>query len=336
MTLKIAVVGAGFMGGLHARTVAETEDATLAAIVDSDVNGGKKAAEGFGCSYLPTVEDALDQDIDAFVVAVPDRAHVAPASAVLRAGKPVLLEKPMADTLEGARTIARAADESGARLLVGQLLRFDPRYAGAAEAVASGAVGQPLHVTAGRFASRDVGLRMAGTSSVLFYMGVHDVDAMQWVTGQRITRVYARSVSTLMPSHGVDSEDAILTVCDLADGSIGQLFTGWTRTSHDPVGIDGRLEVMGTEGTVNVDVRDHGLRVLGASGLSTPDALHWPEVQGRIRGDLAAEVRHFVSAVRHDHEFTLSVAEAMRAVAVNDAIFRSLNSGQPEDVEPVV
>lgn len=336
MTLTIAVVGAGgFMGGLHARTVAESEGATLAAIVDADPTSGRKAAEYFGCRYLPSVEEALGTGIDAYIVAVPDRAHVGPSTALLRAGKPVLLEKPMADTLSGARAIAQAATEGDARLMVGQLLRFDPRYAGAAEAVASGAVGTPLHITAGRVASRDVGLRMAGSSSVLFYMGIHDVDAMQWVTGQRITRVYARSVNTLMSSHGVDSEDAILTVCDLSGGAIGQLFTGWTRTSADPVGIDGRLELMGTEGTVGVDVRDHGLSVFGPGGLSTPDALHWPETNGRIRGGLAAEVRHFVAALREERDFLVPVEDALAGVAVNDAILRSVTSGAPEDVEPV-
>ena len=335
MTTKIAVVGAGFMGMLHARTVAESAEAELTAIVDRDADAGRRGAGELGTRHLSEVEDALSEDIDAFIVAVPDRAHVAPARTILRAGRPVLLEKPMADTLEGARAIAAAADEGGTRVMVGQILRFDPRYAGAAAAVAAGDIGEPLHVTAGRIAARDIGLRMAGTSSVLFYLGVHDVDAMQWVTGRRITRVYSRSVSKLMPSHGVRSEDAIFTVAELDDGTIGELFNGWTRRSDDPVGIDGRLEVMGTEGTVTVDVRDHGLRVYGDAGLTTPDALHWPEVNARIRGDLAAEVRAFVANVRDGAPFPVPTDAAMRNVAVNDAILRSVDSGKPEDVEIV-
>lgn len=335
MTIRIAVVGTGFMGMLHARTVAECAEATLAAVVDTDPGAGGRAAAELGVAHHASVDEALAHDIDAYVVAVPDRAHVGPASAILRAGRPVLLEKPMADTLDGARTIADAARDGGAGLMVGQLLRFDPRYVGAAEAVASGAIGEPIHVTAGRIASRDVGLRMAGSSSVLFYLGVHDVDAMQWVTGRRIVRVYSRAVSKLMPANGIESEDAILTVADLEDGTIGELFNGWTRRSDDPVAIDGRLEVMGTEGTVNVDVRDHGLRVYGGDGLATPDALHWPDVNGRIRGDLAAEVRHFVTVLRDGGEFAVPTADAMRNVAVNDAILRSVASGRPEDVEDV-
>lgn len=335
MTTRIAVVGTGFMGGLHARTVAESAEATLAAVVDPNAEAGRRVADEFDTLHVTSIEEALDRDIDGYVVAVPDRAHVVPASTILRTGKPVLLEKPMADTLDGAQAIAQAAYDGGTTVMVGQILRFDPRYAEAARAVRSGAIGEPLHVTAGRIASRDIGLRMAGSSSVLFYLGVHDVDAMQWVTGQRITKVYSRAVRKLMRASGVESEDAILSVVELADGSVGELFNGWTRRGDDPVAIDGRLEVMGTEGSINVDVRDHGLRVFGSDGLTTPDGLHWPEVNGRIRGDLAAEVRNFVGVVRGDTEPVVPTPDAMRNVAVNDAILRSVESGMAEDVAEI-
>lgn len=334
--MKIGVVGVGFMGQLHATTVSQVESTHLAAVVDLNEETGRSVAGDLGAAYHRTVGDALGHDgIDAYVVALPDRHHVEATSTLLRAGKPVLLEKPMAHDLAAARTIAAAAETGGTRVMVGQLLRFDPRYAGAARAVADGEIGEVLHTKAGRIAARGIGTRMNGTSSVLFYLGVHDADAIQWVTGHRATRVYSRAVSKLMPSLGVQSEDAILSTVDFADGSVGQLFNGWTRTENDPVGIDGRLEVFGTEGSLEIDVRDHGLTVFGKSGLQVPDGLHWPEVNGRIRGDLAAEVRHFAAAVENDAPFVVPVEDAMRAVALNDAILRSVESGQPEEVDQV-
>lgn len=336
MPLNIAVVGTGFMGQLHARTVAESPAATLAGVVDINEAAGRPVAERLGTTYYPSVSEALaDSSIDGFVVALPDRLHEDGAVEILRAGKPVLLEKPMAHTLEVARRIAAAAEEGDARLLVGQILRYDPRYVAAAEAVKAGKIGEPLHLNAGRVASRDIGTRMNGTSSVLFYVGIHDVDAIQWVTGQRITRVYSRAVSKLMPSLGVESEDAILSVVDLENGGVGELFNGWTRSSDTPVQIDGRLEIFGTDGVCEVDVRDHGIKVYGKDGFELPDGLHWPEVNDRIRGDLAAEFAHFVHALTSDTPFVISVQEAMRDVAVNDAILRSVSSGRPEDVEVV-
>lgn len=335
MTVKVAVVGAGFMGRLHARTVAESGEANLAAIVDSDPATGRAAAEELGTRYLNEIEIALDEDIDAYVLAVPDRSHVGPAATLLRSGRPVLVEKPMADTLDGAHTIAQAAVDGGTSVMVAQLLRFDPRYVGASAAVTAGDIGEPLHATAGRIAARDIGLRMNGSSSVLFYLGVHDIDAIQWITGRRITRVYSRAVSKLMPSLGVQSEDAIFTVADMEDGTIGELFNGWTRRSDDPVEIDGRFEVMGTDGSIEVDVRDHGLHIYGQRGPALPDGLHWPEINARTRGNLAAEVRAFVTAVRDGVPFPVSTEAAMQDVAVNDAILRSVQSGQPADVATV-
>jgi predicted dehydrogenase len=336
MTLNVAIVGAGFMGQLHAKSVADCDTARLAAIVDINADSGRAVADGFGVNHYSTVEDALQAGgIDAYVVALPDRHHAGAASTLLKAGKPVLLEKPMAHSLAAAKEIAQAAQAGGARLMVAQLLRFDPRYVAAAKAVADGLIGEPLHAKAGRIANRVVGTRMNGTSSVLFYLGVHDADAIQWVTGSPVNRVYSRAVSKLMPSLGVQSEDAIVSVVDFENGAVGQLFNGWTRMETDPVGIDGRLEVFGTEGVVEVDVRNHGINIYGRDGLLLPDALHWPEVNGRVRGDLAAETRHFITAVANDEPFVISVAEAMRAVAVNDAILASVQTGAPTDVEVV-
>lgn len=336
MSFKIAVVGAGFMGQLHAQAVSDSPAAELAAIVDLNIEAGQRSADRFDVRYHQQLSDALDDEtIDGFIVALPDTLHRDVSVEILEAGKPLLVEKPMAHTLEAAREIAAAAERGGARLLVGQILRYDPRYVAAAEAVRAGKLGEPLHVKAGRIADRGVGIRMNGTSSVLFYLGIHDVDAIQWITGQRITRVYSRAVSKLMPALGVDSEDAIVTVFDLENGGVGQLFNGWTRAEDTPVKIDGRFELFGTEGVVEVDVRDHGVKIYGKDAFELPDALHWPRVNGRMRGDLAAEVTHFAHAVHSGEPFVLSVEEAIRDVAVNDAILRSVASGQPEEVETV-
>jgi len=333
---RIVVVGAGFMGSLHATAVAQSPIASLTGIVDHDRASGSQRAAALGVAYFPSLEAAIDAGIaDAFVVALPDRAHVATSLALLVAGYPILVEKPLADTLEGARAIAAAAAGGTGRVLVGHILRFDPRYVGAAAAVANGEIGDLLHIRAGRFATRDIGVRMAGASSVCFYLGVHDVDAVQWVSGSAITEVSSVAVAKQLPALGIDSEDAILSVIRLENGAVGQLFNGWTRREDGPVQIDGRFEAFGTDGTVEIDVRDHGLRVSTVEGYRTPDGLHWPTVNGVIAGDLAAEVAHFAHAVSTGAPFVVPLDAAVRAVAVNDAILRSVASGRPEAVAPV-
>src|SRR5438045_4707825 len=222
MRLRVAVVGAGFMGQLHARVISESPLAQLAAVVDVDQDVAERVASNLGVAWYRSV-DAICEDkaVDAAIVAVPDTAHVEPATRLLHSGKAVLLEKPMAHTLDAARRIAEVARSSGSRLMVGHILRFDPRYAGAAAQVAEGAVGKPLHVTAGRFTFRDVGTRMAGRSSPCFYLGIHDIDAMQAVTGRRVTRLYARAVGTGSESSIPPTDDAIVATRQLEGGVAG-------------------------------------------------------------------------------------------------------------------
>jgi myo-inositol 2-dehydrogenase/D-chiro-inositol 1-dehydrogenase len=331
--LNLALVGAGFMGRFHAQAIAECDGARLAAVIDLAEAAGRPLAEAWGAAYLRDAEAGLGRgDLDGFVVALPDRLHEAVTCRLLEAGKPVLLEKPMAHSLAAARAIA-ASERKGGRLLVGHILRFDPRYVEAAAAVREGRIGQPIHASSGRFTVRDIGTRMNGTSSVCFYLGVHDVDALQWITGREIRGVYSRAVSKLMPSLGVTSEDAIFTTCEMTDGMVGQLHSGWSLPSDVPTGIWARTEVIGTEGLIDLDVRDHGLRTLSRSAWRLPDGLHWPTVNGRIMGDLHEEIRHFAQAIRDDLPFVVPVADALRAVAVNDAILRSVASGRVELVE---
>lgn len=335
MALRLGIVGAGFMGALHARCAAGLAGARVTAIVDTDAERARTLAETHGASAHGDVDAALRANAaEAWIVALPDRLHRDATVRLLEAGCPVLVEKPMAHALEDARAMA-AAEARGGRLMVGHLLRFDPRYVTAARTVAEGGIGEPLHGSSGRFSHVDLGVRMAGTSSVLFYLGVHDADALQWISGRRITRVYARAVSQLMPSRGVASEDAILTTCELEGGMIGQLHAGWTLPSGAQSGIYARTEIFGTAGIVDIDVRDSGLTLFTSGAWSQPDALHWPTVNGRITGDLYEEQRHFVEAVLKDLPFLVPVRDALRNVAVNDAILRSVASGRPEDVERV-
>jgi predicted dehydrogenase len=333
--VRLALVGAGFMGRLHARAIASSDVARLTVVVDPDPRAAALAAE-HGARSVGSLEEALAlEDVDGFVVAVPDRAHVEPACALLAAGRAVLLEKPMADTLEGALAIAAAERSGGGRLLVGHLLRFDPRYAQAAETIAAGRLGEILFLSSGRVSSQSLGERMAGSSSVLFYLGVHDADLVQWLSGQRVTRVFSRAVSKAMAARGVPGEDAILTTCELDGGAVAQLYAGWTLRDDAPSPVNARTTVVGVEGSLEIDVRDHGLRIHDAGGYRLPDALHWPEANGRVIGDLAEELRHFAVSVAAGTPFLVGVEDALRAVAVNDAILRSVASGQPEAVREV-
>jgi predicted dehydrogenase len=125
----------------------------------------------------------------------------------------------------------------------------------------------------------------------------------------------------------------IVTNAELEDGIVGQLYAGWTLRPDTPSPVNARTTVVGTDGALEVDVRDHGLRLHTGAGWALPDALHWPQAHGRTMGDLAEQLRHFVVAVRRGEPFQMDVGDAVSTTAVNDAILRAVRTGRPEEVE---
>lgn len=320
------------MGGLHARALSEAELASLVAVVDPDERIGTEVADRWRSAWYPNVETLLEKvEFDVAVVAVPDTEHERPVVELLGSGKSVLVEKPLAHNLDAARNMVAASRRRG-RLMVGHILRFDPRYRIAAETVAAGTIGAPAHVATRRFNWTDVGKRLRGRSSTCFYLGIHDADATQWVTCKRIQRVVAHSTSVIMRHNGVESEDAIYVTSALEDGVLGSMQFGWSLPPTAPSGILASLEIMGTAGMLSLDASEPGVRVSGSTRTDYPDGMLWPIIGGRITGDLAAETDHFLRSVLKDSEFVISLDDAASAVAVNDAVLRSLASGGWEEV----
>ena len=159
-------------------------------------------------------------------------------------------------------------------------------------------------------------------------MGVHDVDAMQWVARSLITRVYARKREVL----GTGNEDALYAVVDFENGAIGLIDYSWAWPDGMMNGYRAALEIVGTRSAAALDVTDQGLYLVGESGTSGGDTRLWPEINGEIVGDLRDEIAHFVKAVRTGAPFVQDYREALAAIPVLDALAASARSGQPVDV----
>src|ERR1051325_10937109 len=150
--MRIAVFGLGFMGSTHLKAWRNIPGATLFAVADesekrltgdlSDIQGniggpGEKMDFSRVRTYRTTAEALADSEIEAVDICLPTDQHVAVAAAALRAGKHVLLEKPMALDAAGADTLLEAARQSGHILMTGQVCRFNPSYHAAAEMLKS-------------------------------------------------------------------------------------------------------------------------------------------------------------------------------------------------------
>jgi predicted dehydrogenase len=326
-TTRIAVVGAGRMGQVHARIVEENPRATLAAIVDPFEDTGRRVADQYGAPWFATLADAIaGTSLDGVIIAVPDKLHVGVTVDALAAGLHVLVEKPLADTLEGARKIAAAAESSDSKVLVGHVLRHDPRFRTAAETVKSGRLGSPVHFRASRIVPRSVGVANRGASPLYMYQGIHDIDLVQWISGSPITRVCAVTAAKILPALGVPGVDAALILCELADGTVGTIEVSWSLLDSTPSGLVSQFELYGTDGTIRVDVTGEGVELSTEDGYSLPNTILSPELDGRIEGVVPQQFEYFLQMIEFDKPSRIGIEEAVSAARVLDAIGESLET----------
>lgn len=163
---RLAVVGAGAMGSNHARVIAESGVAELAMIIDTDSARGRALAERFSCAYAPDIEAA--RGCDGAVIATPSQIHATQALTLLEMGVPLLVEKPIAPTIEESRSMVAAAASRALPLMCGFVERFNP----AVTTVLALLEKRPVHV---------VGLRHSPatprtTLSAVFDLLIHDID----------------------------------------------------------------------------------------------------------------------------------------------------------------
>ncbi|PDQ35306.1 MAG: hypothetical protein B5766_06825 [Candidatus Lumbricidophila eiseniae] len=327
-TTRVAVVGAGRMGQVHCRIVSENPRATLAAVVDPFEDSGRRAAEQHAVPWFATLDEAITATkLDAVIIAVPDKLHVGVTVHALEVGLHVLVEKPLADTLEGALTIAASAEKSSSKVLVGHVLRHDPRFRLAANTVCSGKIGESVHVRASRIVPRSVGVANRGASPIYMYQGIHDIDLVQWITGSPIVRVCATTACKILPALGVEGVDVALILCELEDGTIGSIEISWALLDSAPSGLASSFELYGTEGTLKVDVTAEGVDLLTADGHSLPNTVLSPELDGSLEGVVPQQFEYFLQMIEFDRPSRIGIDEAVSAARVLDAIGESLTTG---------
>ena len=327
-SLRTAVIGVGAIGALHARIYREHPLAELVAVVDANVHTAQTVGGLLGVPYFATVSDLLDGcRFDAASVAVPEHHRYEVAMPLARAGKHLLLEKPLARSLAETDRLVADLAATGVLTMVNFILRFDPRYSEAKAAAASGRLGD-LHTIFVRRRGSSLGADVYGPwTDLLISTGIHDLDVMAWLADSSVIRVYAETISRRSARYGHD--DAAMVLVRFDNGIIGSLETSWVLPTSIPAPLDASLQVVATDGGVFVDGSNHGLTVIDAERVNLPDLAHWPITRDRVQGDLAASLDHFIRSVRDNVPPEVTLADARLAHAMVDAAKRSARLNQP-------
>jgi predicted dehydrogenase len=184
--IRMAVVGCGHLGAIHARLLAARADAELVAVVDPLAESRDRVAAAHGCRAVAEPRDLLGL-VDAAVVAAPTGLHTAVSLPLLEGGIDLLVEKPIAAGVEDARAIVIAARRHGRTVAVGHVERFNPAWQAAAAHVVDATVVEAVRTAPFTFRSLDVG--------VVHDLMIHDIDLVLALDPGRIERVEARGIA---------------------------------------------------------------------------------------------------------------------------------------------
>jgi len=317
--VKVAVVGVGTMGVLHAEAYSRNRAAELQAVADVRQGVASKAAERFGVRAFSDLGQMLNEtDVEAVSICTNDGQHTDPALACFAAGKHVLLEKPIATTLPDADEIIRAAKQAGVKFLVGQIVRFDPAYSHVKTRLDSGELGELEVVYARRLNHLGSQDTLQGRISVLSFLGVHDFDYVRWLSQSEPVRVHTESVAKVHRAAGHDVEDHTFTLIRFANGVVACVEAGWVLPDSHPRKADFKLEVIGTRGMAQVDLLGGNLAVCTERGWELP-----PMGQA-----LDAEIAHFINCILDDGPPLVSGEDGREALRLSLAAQESAKTGR--------
>jgi predicted dehydrogenase len=303
--IRVAVVGAGEFGRNHARVYSELPGAELIGIVDINAERAKQVAAEFNTVALPGIESLAGQ-VDAVTVAVPTAQHAKIGCALLRQGIDVLVEKPMATSIDEADELIAAAAESKRVLQVGHLERFNP-----AVVAAMGIMRRPLFFEVHRlgiYTPRSLDI------DVVFDVMIHDLDILLALVGEPVTDVKAVGIPVV--SNKVDIAHARL---EFASGAVANVTA--SRVSTERVR---KMRFFQEHEYVSLDyTRQDALRVR-VKELGPPPEFDFEKLATEPQEPLKAELSEFIIAVRERNRPGVDGEAGRRALELAERVAASI------------
>ena len=326
--LRIAVIGAGRIGKIHAGNVSRNPRVRLIAVVDPMEAAARALAEQHGCGWATQAKDLIaGNEIDAIIVGSPTDTHIELIDQAAAAGKAVLCEKPIGLDIDKVNRCLGNLARNPVPLLLGFNRRFDPSAAALKRAILAGEVGTVRQVI---ISSRDPGpppLSYLASSGGLFRdMTIHDLDMGRWLLGEEPVEVYATASCLVDPQvANYNDYDTAMIVMRTASGSQCHI----NNCRQAVYGYDQRLEVFGSAGMVmNDNLRPTTLRRFNERTTEVREPLLNFFLE-RYAESYMRELDAFVDVVLQNKPVPVTGEDGRRALMLADAALESARSGKP-------
>jgi len=311
--MKICVVGNGAFGKKHLDAISNIEGAEVVCLVGRREEGTKKVAEEFNVpNYVLTLEDALKYDFDAAIITSPTQIHAQQAIALMDAGKHVMIEIPMADSLADAQAIVDKQKETGLVAMAGHTRRFNPSHQYVHNKITAGELKiQQMDVQTYFFRRTNtnaLGEPRSWVDHLLWHHACHTVDLFAYQTGEEIVDVQAMQ-GPINPELGIAMDMSI--GLKTASGAICTLSLSFNN--------DGPL------GTFFRYICDNGTYIARYDDLFTgkEEQIDVSNVAVSMNG-IELQDREFISAIKDGREPNASVQQALSAMKVLDALEKAM------------
>ncbi len=327
--LRVGLAGLGSMGRNHLRILAGRTDCRLAAVADPmrEILAAATTATG-AQGFAEPLAMIAEAELDAIVIAAPTTAHVPLALAAIERGLAVLVEKPLAATVEEGLQIVDAATATGVPVQVGHVERFNPAVLELGRLLAEGWLSSVYAIASRRAGPFPARIRDVG---VTVDLATHDVDILSWIAGERPVRVYAETAQRIHADH----EDLLFGLLHFPSGATGMLDVNWLTPAKRR-----QLVVVGEEGMFELDYLTQRLTFTRA------DTAHplliggfAPTFEGQVAElpvanaePLAAELDAFLRVVREGGRPIVDGQDGLWAVAVANAMLAAAAERRPIDL----
>ncbi|WJI09225.1 Gfo/Idh/MocA family oxidoreductase [Methanobacterium sp. CWC-01] len=312
--VNVGVIGVGAMGHNHVRVYSRLKNANLMAVSDLMKGTLAEVSKKYQTVGFVDYDNILKMpEIEAVSVCVPTTYHHEVVMGAIEQGKHVLVEKPIAFTLDEARDMIRAAKREGVKLATGHVERFNPAVLEAKKLIREGLIGEIVSVSAKRVGPFPPRIKDVG---VTIDLAIHEVDVMAYLLDSPASKVYAHVGSRL---EKCEFEDHAEIMMEFYNGASGVLEVNWLTPYKQR-----KLEVTGTDGIISLDYIDQDVEIFGKNARKVRVPHHEP---------LMEELSSFLNSVIDDEKPKITGEDGMHALKVVLAAMESAKGKVPVDLE---
>jgi predicted dehydrogenase len=335
--IRIGVIGLGIMGDLYAKIYSTHPLAQLVAVSSRRQERTDEIRQKYGAGHGYTdYRKMLERrDLDAVVIATPDRHHFAPTRDALRARMHVLVEKPFTTSLKEADELMRIAVQAKRKVQVAFNHRWLSAYYQTKTLIANGEIGAPLTGYARKndtiFVPTEY-IKWAGETTPAWFLSSHDIDLMRWWLNSEPVEARAWGRRSVLVARGIPTYDVIQSQVKFASGAFVTFESAWVYPNTFPSIVDSFMEVIGSAGHVHLDRKCESMEVSTERSFSYPKGFLQTEIFGRVRGAFPSCLEDFLLAIRGDSEPLVTARDGRQVTAALEAIHKSLETGKTEPV----